>query len=81
MRAEYHTTIRSGLASGALLFLQVGYRCFPVLKLSVADRPVDSEILQKHPQHVETFTVAGEDPTHVLDLRRGLVDPFVEFLT
>ena len=74
------TTIRSGLALGTLLFLQIGDCSLPVLKLSEADRPVDAEILQKHAQHVETLSVAGEDPTHVLDLLGCLIAPLVGLL-
>ena len=81
MSAEYRTSIRSGLVPGTLLLLQIGNCSLPVFQLSEADRPIDAEILQKHAQHDEPLPVAGEDPIHILDLRRGLVDPFVEFLT
>src|SRR5271157_1329145 len=80
VRAEYHTSVRSGLALKTLPILQIGDCSLPVFDLSEADRPVDAEILQKHAQHDEPLLLAGEDPTHVLDLIGRLVGPLVELL-
>src|SRR5271157_4135495 len=80
VRAEYHTSVRSGLALKTLPVLQIGDCSLPVFDLSEADRPVDAEILQKHAQHDESLAVAGEDRIHVLDLLGCLVGPLVELL-
>src|SRR5271157_166874 len=75
VRAEYHTSVRSGLALKTLPVLQIGDCSLPVFDLSEADRPVDAEILQKHAQHEEPLFLACEDAARPRSLGWVIVDP------